>query len=153
MAQNTTNNLQPDTDAASKASNGLKSRLDGVAEQGAALASDAVETVREHVAPLQEAGQEYAERLYDVGHQKAQEAAYYAELGYEETRGLVRDYPIQAMAIAAGVGVLIGLLIARPQRTHTGQRDGYPQARARDEVLDRYGNQRPKRRLAGSRHL
>jgi uncharacterized protein (DUF3084 family) len=52
--------------------------------RGAALASDALEAGREYVAPILEAGQDIAERLYEAGGQKAQEAAFYAELGYEE---------------------------------------------------------------------
>ncbi|QDA36906.1 DUF883 family protein (plasmid) [Paracoccus liaowanqingii] len=85
----------------------------GLAKRGAALASDAAEATRAYVAPLQEAGQDYAGRLVNAGHQKAQEAAFYAELGYEETRDLVRGYPIRALGIAAGIGVLIGLLTGR----------------------------------------
>lgn len=114
MAQHPTTDLErritAPTDAASS---DLEAGAAGLAECGAALASDAVEAAREYVAPLQEAGQDYAGRLYEAGHQKAQEAAFYAELGYEETRDLVRGYPLQALGIAAGVGVLVGLLMAR----------------------------------------
>ncbi|TJZ85473.1 DUF883 family protein [Paracoccus hibiscisoli] len=52
-------------------------------------------------------------RLYKVGEQQAQDAAFYAELGCQETRDLVRGYPAQALGIAAGIGVLLGLLMAR----------------------------------------
>ncbi|TNH37780.1 glycine zipper domain-containing protein [Paracoccus haeundaensis] len=85
----------------------------GLVERGAALADGALNVSREYVGPLRKAGQDHAKRLYKAGGQRAQEAAFYAELGYEETRDLVRGYPVQALGIAAGVGVLLGLLVAR----------------------------------------
>lgn len=95
------------------ASGDPKADVTGLAERGASLASGAAEATRAYVAPLQEMGQEYAGRLVKAGQQRAQEAAFYAELGYEETRDLVRGYPIQAVGIAAGIGVLVGLLVGR----------------------------------------
>ena len=85
----------------------------GLAGRGAGLVNGALDVSRDFVAPLREAGQDYATRLYKAGEQRAQEAAFYAELGYEETRDLVRGYPVQSLGIAAGVGVLLGLLVAR----------------------------------------
>ncbi|MBM3603582.1 MAG: DUF883 domain-containing protein [Alphaproteobacteria bacterium] len=113
MAQNATADLEHATAPTDDAPTDPKNGIEDLAERGASLASDAAEATRAYVTPFHEAGQEYAERLYEAGQQKAQEAAFYAELGYEETRDLVRGYPIQALGIAAGVGVLIGLLLAR----------------------------------------
>lgn len=114
MAHNPAADLEHDTTTSvDNPSSNPKAGIAGLAERGANLANDALGAGREYVAPLQEAGQEYAGRLYEAGQQKVQEAAFYAELSYEETRDLVRGYPIQALGIAAGVGVLIGLLIAR----------------------------------------
>lgn len=114
MAQNPTAEIDRNLGAAADDSSGeLEAGAAGLVERGAALASGALEAGHEYVAPLRDAGQDYAERLYKAGEQKAQEAAFYAELGYEETRDLVRDYPAQALGIAAGFGILLGLLVAR----------------------------------------
>lgn len=99
--------------AANDTSGPYKAGTAGLAERGAALANDALDVGRDFVAPLREAGQDYATRLYKAGEQRAQEAAFYAELGYEETRDLVRGYPVQALGIAAGIGVILGLLVTR----------------------------------------
>lgn len=84
------------------------------------LAHDASERGSELVDGALEAGRDYAararseaEHVYDVGQKRAEEAAFYAELGYEEAADMVRRHPVQAMGLAVGVGVLIGLLIAR----------------------------------------
>lgn len=55
----------------------------------------------------------YAERVYETGQRKAEEAAFYAELGYEEARDWARSHPAQALGIAAGIGLLVGILVAR----------------------------------------
>lgn len=114
MAQKPTVKTDRDVNAAANGTSGpyeeQAARLD---ERGAALARGTLDAALEYAAPLKEAGQDYCKRLYKVGEQRAQEAAFYAELGYEETRDLVRGYPVQALGIAAGIGVLLGLLIAR----------------------------------------
>jgi ElaB/YqjD/DUF883 family membrane-anchored ribosome-binding protein len=51
--------------------------------------------------------------VYETGHRKAEEAAFYAELGYEEARDWVRGHPSQALGIAAGIGLLLGITVAR----------------------------------------
>jgi len=100
-------------EAASDASGAYGAGAAGLTERAAALANGALDVSREYVAPLRDAGQDYAKRLYKTGEQRAQEAAFYAELGYEETRDLVRGYPVQALGIAAGFGMLLGLLVSR----------------------------------------
>ncbi|WP_207102863.1 DUF883 family protein [Paracoccus shandongensis] len=62
---------------------------------------------------LKAGASQLAERVYDTGHRKAEEAAFYAELGYEEARDWARSHPGQALGIAAGIGLLVGLLVAR----------------------------------------
>ncbi|TGN61810.1 DUF883 family protein [Paracoccus liaowanqingii] len=79
------------------------------ADLGSELVDDALETGRDYAARARsEAG-----RVYEVGQKRAEEAAFYAELGYEETAELIRRHPAQAMGLAVGVGVLIGMLITR----------------------------------------
>lgn len=85
--------------------------------------TDSVERVKERGAELadaaRDAGREYAdrarheaERLYDEGRRRAQDVATYAEEGYDELSDMVRRKPAQALGIAAGVGFLIGLVLA-----------------------------------------
>ncbi|WP_139085764.1 DUF883 family protein [Paracoccus marcusii] len=80
-----------------------------VSGRGFELVDGALETGRDYAA---RACSE-AERVYNVGQRRAEEAAFYAELGYEEAADMIRRHPAQAMGLAVGVGVLIGLLIAR----------------------------------------
>ncbi|WP_299847025.1 DUF883 domain-containing protein [uncultured Paracoccus sp.] len=86
--------------------------------------SDSVERVKEKGAELagaaRDAGREYADiarqeadRLYSAGKKRADEVAHYAEDYYDEVSDLVRRKPAQALGIAAGVGFLIGLILAR----------------------------------------
>lgn len=86
--------------------------------------SDSVERVKEKGAELagaaRDAGRDYAdrarneaERLYEEGRRKAGEVTAHAEEYYDELSDMVRRKPAQALGIAAGVGFLIGLIIAR----------------------------------------
>lgn len=77
--------------------------------RGSELVDGALETGRDYAARARLE----AERVYNVGQRRAEEAAFYAELGYEEAADMIRRHPAQAMGLAVGVGVLIGLLIAR----------------------------------------
>ena len=54
-----------------------------------------------------------AERLYQTSQQKASEVAHYAEERYDEVSEMVRRNPAQALGIAAGIGFLVGLILAR----------------------------------------
>ena len=56
---------------------------------------------------------EEADRLYRAGERKAQEVAQYAGDYYDEMSDMVRRKPAQALGIAAGVGFLVGLILAR----------------------------------------
>lgn len=115
----------PSADKAPEAGNGgvtetVRKTARDAADRGTALAGDTLDTGRKYVGQAREAGQEYVERaaqkageLYKAGQQKSQEAAFYAELGYEEATGVVRRYPAQALGIAVGIGFLMGLVIAR----------------------------------------
>ncbi|MCO6363495.1 YqjD family protein [Paracoccus sp. 08] len=80
-----------------------------VSGRGSELVDGALETGRDYAARARLE----AERVYNVGQRRAEEAAFYAELGYEEAADMIRRHPAQAMGLAVGVGVLIGLLIAR----------------------------------------
>lgn len=74
----------------------------GSGQDAAGLAAGALDVARD-----------YAERVYETGHRRAEEAAFYAELGYEEARDWARAHPGEALAIAAGIGLLFGLVVAR----------------------------------------
>lgn len=94
--------------------------VDRLKERGAELADSVRETGREYAERAREAGEEYAERaraeaerLYEAGQRKAHEVAGYAEERYDEVSEMVRRHPAQALGIAAGVGFLVGLILAR----------------------------------------
>ena len=92
---------------------GLKAGASQLAERGSSTVNDTLDTGREYVGRIRNAGQDLAGGVYQTGHRKAEEAAFYAELGYEEARDWARSHPSQALGIAAGIGLLLGILVAR----------------------------------------
>lgn len=82
-------------------------------EKVSTLASDAVEGLRGSVQEVRAAGQDYAGKALDIGKRKAEEAAFYTELGYEEAIDYVRQRPIAALSMAMGIGLVLGLATAR----------------------------------------
>lgn len=83
--------------------------VERVKEKGAELAGAARDASREYA----DIAKQEADRLYTEGKRKAGEVAHYAEDYYDEVSDLVRRKPAQALGIAAGVGFLIGLILAR----------------------------------------
>jgi ElaB/YqjD/DUF883 family membrane-anchored ribosome-binding protein len=114
MAQNPNAEMKQDPKAiAAEAVTNLKAGASNLAERGAATVNDTLNTGREYVGHIRDAGQNLANSVYETGHRKAEEAAFYAELGYEEARDWVRGHPSQALGIAAGIGLLLGITVAR----------------------------------------
>lgn len=115
--------------AAREAVDDLKSGARRVADEARATVDDltnnsSVERLRERGAEMadsvRERGHEYADiarqearRLYRKGERRAHEVAHQAEDYYDEVSTMVRRNPAQALGIAAGVGFLIGLILAR----------------------------------------
>lgn len=102
-------------DAASQGEGTRDLRHDTIslAEKASTLASDAVEGLRESVQEVRAAGQDYAGKALDMGKRKAEEAAFYTELGYEEAIDYVRQRPIAALSMAIGIGLVLGIATAR----------------------------------------
>lgn len=105
--------LNEDAASIDEATGDMREVATSLTGRGAAMASDAMNTWRETVHHVRTAKQEYTERAYEVGKRRAEEAAFYTELGYEEAIDLVRQRPIAALSIAAGVGLFLGLVTAR----------------------------------------
>lgn len=84
-----------------------------LAEKASTLASDAAEGLRESFQEVRAAGQDYAGKALDMGKRKAEEAAFYTELGYEEAIDYVRQRPIAALSMAVGIGLVFGIATAR----------------------------------------
>jgi len=113
MTQTPAAELEQGKQAGAAGADDLKAEASDLTEQAAATASAALEASRDYVGRIRDAGQDYAGQVYEAGHRKAEEAAFYAELGYEEARDWTRSNPAQALGIAAGIGLLMGLLVAR----------------------------------------
>lgn len=114
MAQNST--FEPQHDPATivqGAVDTMKASSSRLVEQGTTTMSDTLNATRDYVGRVRDAGQEYAERAYETGRRKTEAAAFYTELGYEEARDWTRSHPMQALGLAAGFGLLIGLVVAR----------------------------------------
>lgn len=101
---NATNNTSAD-----KAKNAAASVADDVKERG----QDMLDTARERGADYADKARREADRLYRAGERKMGEVAHYAEDYYDEMSDMVRRKPAQALGIAAGVGFLVGLILAR----------------------------------------
>lgn len=109
MAQN----LTAEHEQHSGVINDLKAGASRLAEHGASTMNDTLDTGREYAGRIRDAGRNLAVGVYQTGHRRAEEAAFYAELGYEEARDWARSHPSQALGIAAGIGLLLGILVAR----------------------------------------
>ena len=72
-----------------------------------------LDTARERGAEYADRARSEADRLYRAGEKKAGEVAHYAEDYYDEVSDMIRRKPAQALGIAAGVGFLVGLILAR----------------------------------------
>lgn len=90
-----------------------KEAISQLTDRGAEVVEDVRDTAQEYAHDIRDTARVYVDAARDAGHRKAEEAAFYAELGYEEARDWSRQRPGQALAIAAGVGFLAGLLLAR----------------------------------------
>lgn len=114
MAQNLTAEHEQAPEAtATGVIDGLKAGASCLAERGASTVNDSLDAGREYVGRIRDTGQNLAGSVYQSGHRKAEEAAFYAELGYEEARDWARSHPSQALGIAAGIGLLLGIVVAR----------------------------------------
>ncbi|WP_134725872.1 DUF883 family protein [Paracoccus luteus] len=94
--------------------------VDKIKHSASDIAATARERGEEFVATAKEKGAEYADRarseadrLYREGERRAGEMAAHASDYYDEMSDMVRRKPAQALGIAAGVGFLVGLILAR----------------------------------------
>lgn len=76
-------------------------------------AADLANTARERGAEYVDRARSEADRLYREGERRAHEVAEYAGDYYDEMSDMVRRKPAQALGIAAGIGFLVGLILAR----------------------------------------
>lgn len=76
-------------------------------------AADLAQTAKERGAEYVDRAKSEADRLYREGERRAHEVAEYAGDYYDEMSDMVRRKPAQALGIAAGIGFLVGLILAR----------------------------------------
>ena len=114
-------------DAADDARSAARRTVDRVAAKEQELAGkvqDMADTARQKAGAAadtaRDLGREYAgiardeaDRLYRDGERRLKEAGHVAEGYYDEVSGMVRRNPAQALGIAAGLGFLVGLILAR----------------------------------------
>ena len=111
-------------DAAQETAKDLRDKVDDVAQQGAEAidearrrGAEALGAARQGAADMAANVRDEAERLYHKGERRARQfsdqAAEEAEACYDELSQMVRRQPATALGVAAGVGFLLGLLIAR----------------------------------------
>lgn len=76
-------------------------------------AADLAATAREKGHEFVDRARSEADRLRREGERRAHEVAEYAGDYYDEMSEMVRRKPAQALGIAAGIGFLVGLILAR----------------------------------------
>ena len=91
----------------------LKKTATDAVDQAKAKGQEYLDTARERGAEYADRARSEADRLYRAGEKKAGEVAHYAEDYYDEVSDMIRRKPAQALGIAAGVGFLVGLILAR----------------------------------------
>lgn len=102
-----------DAAALNEQTSGRRDDTMSLVEKASTVASDAVEGLRESVQEMRATGQGYAGKALEIGKRKAEEAAFYTELGYEEAIDYVRQRPITALSMAMGIGLVLGIATAR----------------------------------------
>ena len=91
----------------------LAGKAQAFAQTAREKAGEAAETARDLGREYADVARDEAKRLYQEGERAAAEMAGAAEGYYDDLSEMVRRNPVQALGIAAGVGFLVGLLIAR----------------------------------------
>ena len=129
-AQNNLNDAANDMhDAAHDTANDVRDGINDLADNAKDTWNEATgntttdkvkQSAAEIAAAAREKGEEFvdrakseADRLYRQGERRAHEVAEYAGDYYDEMSEMVRRKPAQALGIAAGVGFLVGLILAR----------------------------------------
>ncbi|WP_134681367.1 DUF883 family protein [Paracoccus ravus] len=98
---------------AEQATETLRNRGAEILETAREKTSEFVEAARGRSEEYAGQARDEARRLYREGERRAGEMAGYAEDYYDEVSAMVRRNPGQALGIAAGVGFLLGLIMAR----------------------------------------
>lgn len=112
------------SEAATEAAQGAREKLDEAIQHGAEAVdearqrgAEALHTARQGAADMAANVRDEAGRLYRSGEKRvagmADEAMHEAEAYYDELSQIVRRQPATALGVAAGIGFLVGLLIAR----------------------------------------
>src|SRR5688572_26805870 len=84
----------------------MKESLRDLGTQARTAATEQVQQIRQTAEEYYEQGRQKAQEYYDQGRQKAME--------YQENlESYVREQPVKAILIAAGVGLLVGMLWRR----------------------------------------
>lgn len=91
----------------------LAGKVQDMADAARQKASAAAETARDLGREYAGIARDEADRLYRDGERRLKEAGHAAEGYYDEVSGMVRRNPAQALGIAAGLGFLVGLILAR----------------------------------------
>ena len=102
-------NEATDNTTTDKIKQGAADMANAARDKGAEM----LDTAREKGSEYADRARDEADRLYRVGERKAHEMAEYAGDYYDEMSDMVRRKPAQALGIAAGVGFLVGLILAR----------------------------------------
>ena len=91
----------------------LAGKMQDMADTARQKAGAAAETARDLGREYAGIARDEADRLYRDGERRLKEAGHAAEGYYDEVSGMVRRNPAQALGIAAGLGFLVGLILAR----------------------------------------
>ena len=100
-------------DRASAKEQELAGKMQDFADTARKKASDAAGTARDLGREYAGIARDEANRLYREGERHLKQAGHAAEGYYDEVSDMVRRNPAQALGIAAGLGFLVGLMLAR----------------------------------------
>lgn len=100
-------------DRASAKEQELAGKMQDFADTARKKASDAADTARDLGREYAGIARDEADRLYRQGERHLKEVGHAAEGYYDDVSDMVRRNPAQALGIAAGLGFLVGLILAR----------------------------------------
>ncbi len=84
----------------------IESFLKKASKEGAGMAERVVNTAQEYASAAVEGTQEYAQQAADA-----------AKSGYDQTRKMVKNRPMESLAVCFGIGLVTGVIVALTMRS------------------------------------
>lgn len=110
---NPTDTNRPESSSTGRDAHSVGAELKGGQHTAAETARTGMSEINQGAHHLVDAAKEQLHNTKEVATEKALEAKHAAEDGYESLKHSIRHNPMASVGIAAGVGILIGMVLCR----------------------------------------